>query len=34
VRFAPQENVGWKARDGVGLEGILVRPLDEKKGER
>ncbi|HEV8113659.1 MAG TPA: S9 family peptidase [Planctomycetota bacterium] len=34
VRFAPQENVGWKARDGLGLEGILVRPLDEKKGER
>lgn len=34
VRFAPQETVGWKARDGVGLEGVLVRPLDEKKGQK
>jgi dipeptidyl aminopeptidase/acylaminoacyl peptidase len=34
VRFADQETIGWKARDGVGLEGVLVRPLDEKKGQR
>jgi dipeptidyl aminopeptidase/acylaminoacyl peptidase len=34
VRFAPEEIVRWKARDGVELEGILVRPLDEEKGRR
>ena len=34
VRFAEQEVVKWKARDGLELEGILVHPLDEKKGQR
>jgi dipeptidyl aminopeptidase/acylaminoacyl peptidase len=34
VRFAEQETIGWKARDGLGLEGVLVRPLEEKKGQR
>ena len=34
VRFAEQEVVKWRARDGLELEGILVHPLDEKKGER
>ena len=34
VRLAPQEVVRWKARDGKELEGILIRPLDEKPGQR
>jgi len=34
VRLAPQEVIRHKARDGLELEGILVRPLDEKKGQR
>ncbi|HQR46010.1 MAG TPA: S9 family peptidase [Thermoanaerobaculia bacterium] len=34
VRLARQEVVRWTARDGLPLEGILVRPLDEKPGER
>jgi dipeptidyl aminopeptidase/acylaminoacyl peptidase len=34
VRMARQEVVAWKARDGLALEGILVRPLDENKGQR
>lgn len=34
VKLAKQEVFRWKARDGLALEGILVRPLDEKKGER
>jgi dipeptidyl aminopeptidase/acylaminoacyl peptidase len=33
-RLAKQEPVKWKARDGVELEGILIRPLDEKPGMR
>ena len=33
-RLAPQEVVKFKARDGLALEGLLIRPLDEKKGER
>lgn len=32
MRFASQEVVKHKAKDGLDLEGILVRPLDEKKG--
>lgn len=32
--LAPQEVVRFKARDGLELEGLLVRPLDEKKGQR
>lgn len=34
MRFAEQEVVKHRARDGLELEGILVRPLDEKKGQR
>jgi dipeptidyl aminopeptidase/acylaminoacyl peptidase len=34
LRLAEQEVVKYKARDGLDLEGILVRPLDEKKGQR
>jgi dipeptidyl aminopeptidase/acylaminoacyl peptidase len=34
TRLAPQEVVKFKARDGLEIEGLLVRPLDEKKGER
>jgi dipeptidyl aminopeptidase/acylaminoacyl peptidase len=34
IRLAPQEVVRFKARDGLELEGVLVRPLDEKKGQR
>lgn len=33
-RLAPQEVVRHTARDGLELEGLLVRPLDEKKGQR
>lgn len=33
MRFAEQEVVRYKARDGLELQGILVRPLDEKKGK-
>ncbi|HKF44674.1 MAG TPA: S9 family peptidase [Thermoanaerobaculia bacterium] len=33
-RLAPQEVVSFKARDGLALQGVLIRPLDEKKGER
>lgn len=29
--MAPQEVVAWKARDGKELQGILIRPLREKK---
>jgi len=34
TRLAPQELVKFKARDGLALEGLLVRPLDEQKGQR
>ncbi len=34
VRLAKQEVVEHRARDGLRLEGILLRPLDEKEGER
>lgn len=34
MRMAKQEVVSFKARDGVVMEGILVRPLDEKAGQR
>ena len=33
-RLAKQEVVRYKARDGLELEGILIRPLDEKPGTR
>jgi len=34
LRLAPQEVVRFKARDGLDLEGILIRPLDEVVGQR
>jgi dipeptidyl aminopeptidase/acylaminoacyl peptidase len=34
IRLAKQEAVTFEARDGLELEGILVRPLDEKRGKR
>jgi dipeptidyl aminopeptidase/acylaminoacyl peptidase len=34
MTFAKQEVIKHKARDGLELEGILVRPLGEKKGQR
>lgn len=34
VRLAKQEAVRYKARDGLEIEGVLVRPLDEKPGTR
>lgn len=34
VRLAAQELVRFKARDGLGLEGLLIRPLDEQPGQR
>ncbi len=34
MRLAPQEVARFKARDGLALEGLLIHPLDEKKGER
>lgn len=34
VRLAQQERVEYKARDGLTIEGILVRPLDERSGTR
>jgi dipeptidyl aminopeptidase/acylaminoacyl peptidase len=33
-RLATQEVVKFKARDGLELEGVLVRPLDERPGQR
>lgn len=33
-QLAPQEVVRFKARDGLELEGILIRPLHAKKGQR
>lgn len=32
--LAPQEVIRYKARDGLEIEGMLIRPLDERKGER
>jgi len=34
LRLAKQEVVTFDARDGVEIEGLLVRPLDERPGER
>ena len=34
VRLARQEVVTFEARDGLELEGILIRPLDEQTGKR
>jgi dipeptidyl aminopeptidase/acylaminoacyl peptidase len=33
-RLAPQEVVSFSARDGLPLEGVLIRPLDEVAGRR
>jgi len=34
MRFAKQEVIRWKARDGLDLEGILVYPLNYVEGRR
>ncbi len=34
IRLAPQEVVKFKARDGLALEGLLIRPLGETPGTR
>jgi dipeptidyl aminopeptidase/acylaminoacyl peptidase len=34
MRLAVQESVTWKARDGLELQGLLIRPLDEVAGQR
>jgi len=34
IDLAPQETISWKARDGLSIEGVLIRPLGERKGER
>ena len=34
MRLAKQEVVTFKARDGLELQGILIRPLDEQQGRR
>jgi dipeptidyl aminopeptidase/acylaminoacyl peptidase len=34
MRFATQEVVTFKARDGLELQGVLVRPLDQRPGQR
>ena len=34
LRFAEQSVVRYKARDGLDLEGILIRPLDYEQGRR
>ena len=32
VTLAPQEVVQWTARDGLEVQGVLIRPLDEVEG--
>lgn len=34
TRLAKQETVTYKARDGLEVQGLLIRPLDEKAGQR
>lgn len=34
LRLAAQEVVTYKARDGLELEGLLIRPLDYQQGQR
>ena len=34
LRLATQEVVQYEARDGLGLEGILIYPLDYRQGQR
>ena len=33
VRLPQQEVISWNARDGLEIEGILVKPLDYREGE-
>jgi len=33
IAFATQELVKYKARDGMEIEGLLMRPLNEKRGQ-
>jgi dipeptidyl aminopeptidase/acylaminoacyl peptidase len=32
VALAPQETIRWTARDGLEIEGVLIRPLNEVEG--
>jgi len=34
VRLAPQQGVRYRARDGLEIEGILIRPLDQQPDTR
>jgi len=34
MKFAPQEVVTYKARDGLSLQGLLMRPLNEQRGTK
>lgn len=34
MKFAKQEVIKYKAKDGLELEGILIRPLNEEKSKR
>ena len=34
IDLAPQETIVWKARDGLEIEGVLIRPLGETAGAR
>jgi dipeptidyl aminopeptidase/acylaminoacyl peptidase len=34
VRLAQQETIAFRARDGLELHGILIRPLDHREGTR
>ena len=34
IRLADQEVVRWKARDGLEIEGVLLKPLDFEAGKR
>ena len=34
IDFGRQETISWNARDGLRIEGLLVRPLGERKGQR
>ena len=34
MKFAKQEVVKYKAKDGLELEGVLIHPLNRKEGER
>jgi dipeptidyl aminopeptidase/acylaminoacyl peptidase len=34
VRLGPQEVVTYRARDGLEIEGLLIRPLDAVEGQR